>query len=371
MTALESKKAGFFALSLTAIELLYFQDASIDELLAFTILSKGAKGHGVERVSTYGAQSVAKNLSISRPSAEKIIKTLLGTCEMVKKATGDLLLRPYDYKDGRPTKKRSPTSYRWLFASPEHEELVYLPHTFIEATGDFSSAIDRIRACENIPNEGFNETSKRDVFFILLKLYANFDLQAYGGVNPFALRFPVEPIQNSAGDTEFNIPDAKLVIHEIGFSGEIYVDAEFWDEIFPEGDPEKVEQAVRILEELGLIYRVTVIWSTLRRNPEVVDSPLYTLYVHDFHARNNEPYTQIAINRFLLDEGWLPREYEFYGDDGDIVGTGRFRYVCPNSEHVVPVGQFRVRMRAPTRDTALGLKEEAARARKLLKILPN
>ncbi len=65
MTASEAKKAGFFALSLTAIELLYFQEASVDELFAFTILSKGAKGHGVERVSTYGARSVAKNLSIS------------------------------------------------------------------------------------------------------------------------------------------------------------------------------------------------------------------------------------------------------------------------------------------------------------------
>ena len=370
MTASQEKKVGFFALSLTAIELLYRQDASIDELLAFTVLSKGSKGYGAERVSTYGAQSVAKNLSISRPSAEKVISNLLGTCQRIEQETGDLLLRPYEYKDGRTTKKRSPTSYRWLFASPENEKLVYLPHTFIERTDDFNSAIARIRACENVPNDSFDETNKCDIFFVLLNLYANFDLQAFGGVDPVVVGFPVEPTQNSVGDTEFNIPSTKLVVHEVECAGDIKIGEDFWDEIFPEGNSEKIEQAVRILEELGLIYRATVIWSTERRNPAIVDTPLYTLYVHDFHARHNEPYAQIAINKYLLDEGWLAREFEFYGSDGDIVETGRFRYVCRSSEYVVPIGQFRVRMRAPTRDTALGIQEEIGRVKKLLRILP-
>ena len=105
--------------------------------------------------------------------------------------------------------------------------------------------------------------------------------------------------------------------------------------------------------------------------------PLYTLYVHDRHARESEPYLQKEIHSAALRRGDMDEHVEFahlgmekmgiYGSEGgNIIGeagqpTGRFRYIANKKAGAFPIGIYRLRFRPKTRDTGRGMAAEKQR----------
>jgi len=95
--------------------------------------------------------------------------------------------------------------------------------------------------------------------------------------------------------------------------------------------------------------------------------PLYTLYVFDRHARESEPYLSRAIHAAALRRGTLDAYEEFppgagaWEDSGNIVGTGRFRYVATKKDGGFPIGIYRLRFRPHTKDTGKGMDAERRR----------
>src|SRR5262249_9344854 len=133
-----------------------------------------------------------------------------------------------------------------------------------------------------------------DATIVLLQLYEHHDLEAFGGVDPrTGIYRRWVPAKNSHGEAVTRLRDTGAWLHEI--QGEDIVYLPFAREAlhYVQDETERNTRflhAFQNLKRLGLVHEVTQIWdgdptgTNGRRS-----KPLYTLYIHDAYAKENDP----------------------------------------------------------------------------------
>jgi hypothetical protein len=365
MTKKTGSGAGeFFQVDLNTIYRLVRCEAKFNDICSYLILSRGSKPQGAARATAYGANAISHRLNISRPKAEKHLRWL----ESANVGESDFpFIRSYPDKpdDLRPKNYRGVSSFRWIVYESTNPELIYLPNSLCDGLTD-SDADSPIARLGKL-SDSFDQNKDRqqvDALLILLRCYLHYDLDAFGGLDPRTVFYELEESTDTLGQSQTEIPGTRLVSHEIqvGLSSAFN---DFISECLPEVNEHKVErfwQGFDTLLDKGLLYRATTVW---RGNPTKSHGRsaeiLYTLYVHDFHARKVNPYLQKEIHTLLLRNYLLLPENEFFHEDErNIVDSGRFRFLSQSAEDVA-VGIFRLRFHARTRDTGIGIQAEHQR----------
>jgi hypothetical protein len=113
----------------------------------------------------------------------------------------------------------------------------------------------------------------------------------------------------------------------------------------------------------------------------------YTLYIHDRHAREGEPYIQKEVHTAAFALGVRKRFFDFYPNSDEyeyeyvreyeyeddhhssFINSRRFRFIASRQGGGYPVGVFRLRFRARDRDTGLGISAEKRRCEEWTGIL--
>lgn len=362
-----AKKAGagageFFALDLNTVYLLVRCEAKFNDICAYLILVRGSKAHGAARATAYGAQAISQRLNISRPRAEKHLRWL--ECANVDKQDFSFI-RAFPDKRGelRPKNRRGVSAYRWMVHESSDPKQVYLPNSLCDGlkNAHADSPIAQLGQLSSTFDQNKDQL-QTDALLILLRCYFYHDLDAFAGLDPEAVFYKLEELTNLDGESQYEIPNSDLVYCQIKMggmaAGKNFVSNSLLGAV--EAKVERFWQGFEALLGLGLLYRVTTVWSGDSGNDSSAEI-LYTLYVHDFHARQDDPYLQKEIHSFLLKKGALFAEDEFsYDGQFNAVGSGIFRFLRKSIEHKA-IGIFRLRFRPRTRDTGIGMEAERKR----------
>jgi len=169
---------------------------------------------------------------------------------------------------------------------------------------------------------------------VLLRLYLHHSLADFGGVNPRSGVFRQwVATENSGGERVMDLEGTNASLYEIAGGNQI-VFARFSAEalFYVSDETEKQERfgdAFHNLSRFDFVYEVIQVWNADPGKDKKAE-PLYTLYVKDRHAREQEPYLSRKIHNAAFRRGAL----KFYGEFPDsedeldesrnIVGTGRF-----------------------------------------------
>lgn len=364
---LSHKAGGFFIVDLNIIDLIVGAGGYADDVMAYLVLSKGVNRRRRPDkpdafISTYGAQAIHKQTGISYTKAEAAIQWLLEN-GFIAKAEGESI--PAQLGKGNDRKHKS----RWLLTrSAEQPDDIALANALVDGIGKGKNNPPLMRIYNDI-KLGANcivADSRLDAIMVLAHLYKHHNFADCGGINPRSGLYREWVAANNNWDektTEIEGTNASL--YEIEgtqntvfnhFAGEalFYIKdeaeryARFWE-------------AFNNLKDFGLLYEVTQIWDA---NPNGSEGrraePLYTLYVHDRHARESEPYLQTAIHNLAFKAGAIDRYTEF-SDDYSNIKSGRFRYIANTKTGGYPIGIYRLRYRAGTTDTGIGLSAERSR----------
>ena len=360
-----AKAGGFFTVNLKQIDSMVANDATADDVLAYLVLSKGINKKNDIYLTSYGAQVIHKRTGMTYKRAEDAIQWLLAN-GYIAKAEGEGI--PAQLGKGT-SRKHKP---RWILTQAADTQSTALANTLVEGIG---------RGKDNPPlMRIYNETkvgehcivadSILDSVVVLVHLYWHHHFADCGGINPrTGLYRSWESAENVDGEKVTDIEGTTAALYEItgesvsvfhSFANEalFYIDdeaerfARFWE-------------ALNNIKSLGLMYEVTQIWDV---NPNGNNGrkaqPLYTLYIHDRHARESEPYLQKAIHTFAFKKGAMDRYTEFFlgWDDGESnLQSGQFRYIATKKDRGYPIGIYRLRFRPHTPDTGIGMKAETKR----------
>ncbi len=350
-------KGEFFCMSLPLVNnLVREHDAGVEELMAYIVLSRGVSGRTKTRISTHGANSIAKHTGITYRKADAALSWL----EDIK------IAQKVEPKDTALQGKRITKRY----VTDGGSEFLYLANALIDGIGEGKNNPPLMRIYNDVAlgSSGLKSDARRDALMVLLHLYHYQDMEGCGGVDPRAGLFREwVAAENNMGESITELEGTNAALYEIsGTSAEVFnefaaealfyvVDEEernnrFWD-------------AFHELQKMGFVYETTQIWSS---NPNGKNGkkaePLYTLYIHDRHARASDPYLQrvihdVAINKLgAMDSQSLLDDY-----DETVVNSGQFRYVATVKTGGFPIGIYRLRFRAKTRDTGIGMEAEKRR----------
>ena len=208
--------------------------------------------------------------------------------------------------------------------------------------------------------------SRLDAIMVLAHLYRHHTFADCGGINPRSgLYRNWVAASNDLDEQTTEIEGTNATLYEIEATQDT-VFIQFASEalFYIKDEAERHArfwEAFSNLKDFGLMYEVTQVWDA---NPNGSNGrraePLYTLYVHDRHARKSEPYLQSAIHTLAFKAGAMDRYTEFSDDDSNIK-SGRFRYIANSKTGGYPIGIYRLRYRAGTTDTGIGMAAEQSR----------
>ena len=359
-----AKAGGFFTVNLKQIDSMVANGASADDVLAYLVLTKGINKKNDINLTSYGAQAIHKRTGITYTRAEGAIQWLL-TNGYIARAEGDGI--PAQLGKGT-SRKHKP---KWVLTQAADTQSTALANALVEGIG---------RGKDNPPlMRIYNETklgehciiadSILDSVVVLVHLYWHHHFADCGGINPRTCLYNEWVSAESLdGEKVTDIEGTNAALYEIKrtqsqifktFANEalFYIDDEaerysrFWE-------------AINNIKSLGIMYEVTQIWDT---NPNGNNGrkaqPLYTLYIHDKHARKSEPYLQKAIHTFAFSMGAMDRYGEFSGwnDSENNLQSGQFRYIANKKTGGYPIGIYRLRFRPHTQDTGIGIAAESKR----------
>lgn len=342
---------GFFPVSLNQVSQMLDQGAEATELIAYLVLSRGKGG---KQYSTWGANSCSNYTELTYHKATLAIDWLA--------AKGFIS----SFQDHQPKGKRP----KWFILTGQDEDMVFLSNALIDGVGAGKRKPPMKRVYEvKMGRWGGLGGARLDLLMVMLHLYRHQMIADYGGVNPASgLYRRWESADNDLRERQTPIIGTDLILHEIA-GGSDYVYTRFAEKAlsYVADDKERSDRfwdAIDSLRTLGWLYETTQIWTS---DPSVDPraEPLYTLYVHDKQARKQDPYISKEINSLAMKAGILDGYSEFYIDDPDganIVGTGRFRYIAWENSKSCPIGIYRLKFRAHTRDAAKGFSAEEMRA---------
>ena len=345
-----NKSGGFFTLDLSQIDRMVGQGAGAEEVMAFLILARGIGRN--QTASTHGANSIANRTGMTNYRAEQALQWLVEH-GYITKAAGSA--------DG--AKKRMG---RWQISHADDAQDVALANALFDGIGRGKNnpPMTRIYNEVRMENHCVTADARIDALMVLLHLYRHHLLADCGGVNPRAGIFRKwEAVHNGNGNKVEDVEGTNASLYEISGSNNTFY-LKFAAEALFYIEDEK-ERSLRFwdafhnLQKFGFMYEVLQIWSA---NPDAdrKAEPLYTLYVHDRHARESEPYLQTCIHQMALRSGNLSWE-SLDVETSAILGSGQFRYIAAKKTGGFPIGIYRLRFRAATKDAGKGIAAEHRR----------
>ena len=366
----QNKTGKFFTVNLSQVDDMVRQGAGAEEVMAYLILARGC---GKNRSTAYGANSIANRTGLTHYKAEQSLEWLIESGHILKHEDTEKLIK-IDHilkHEGVERKKRLS---RWQLTEPIDGHELALANALVDGIG---------RGKDNPPlTRIYNEVgmgvhcvfpdARLDALMVLLHLYRHHLMADYGGVNPRAGIFRSwQATENSTGEQVVDVKGTNVALYEIeGSNSTMYL--KFAKEaLFYVADTE--ERNVRFwdafynLNKFGFMYEVTQVWNGDPDKDKKAE-PLYTLYIHDRHARDSEPYLSRDIHSAAMRLGAMdaysefpPTTNNYFGDSENIVGTDRFRYIANKKVGGFPIGIYRLRFRAATKDTGKGILAEKSR----------
>ena len=352
------KLGGFFTVNLSQIDNMVKQGAGADDVMAYLVL---ARGRGKNDLAWYGANAVANRTGLTYYKAAQSKEWLIG---------------------GGYTHEGVDGKKRWQITKQMDVHDLALANALVDGIGrgEDNPPLARIYNEVSMGVHCVLPDARLDALMVLLHLYNHHSMADYGGVNPRAGIFRGwKATENSTGEQVVDIKGTNVALYEIeGSNSTMYL--EFAEEALSYVT-DKDEKSVRFwdafhnLEKLGFMYEVTQVWSGDPDKDKKAE-PLYTLYIHDRHARESEPYLSKDIHNAAIRRGAMdaysefpPTRNNFFGDSENIVGTDRFRYIANKKVGGFPIGIYRLRFRAATKDTGKGILAEKSRVNNWKSIL--
>jgi hypothetical protein len=357
----QSKIKGFFTFSPTLINEIVKLGGGAEELSAYLVIKRGA---GAKTYSNWGANSVAQYIGLSFHRANQCIHWL---------EEHEFIKRLATTKNGDSQKSNS----KWQFKIDEDEIEIALSNALIDGVGAGNKNPPLLRLRNEIDMGKWGIRSSRiDAFVVLMSLYRYHCLAEYGGIDPLQGVYKRwQAAENYEGIQITELPGTDAALYEIKASEDI-VYKYFANQtlIYVSNDEERYQrfwEAFNNLKYLGWLYQTTQIWSA---DPSVNKDaePLYTLYVHDRHARHTDSYLANLINKISINQ--LNPDYGFFNSSGEFEDEfdhfkGQFRYVALKKQGGFPIGIYRLKFRPHTRDTGKGMAEEEIRQKRWEKAL--
>lgn len=339
---------GFFTVGINQIDRMVSQGADAPIVMAYLVLARGAGG---KAYSTWGAGSCAKYTELTYYRAEQAIEWL----------EGHGYIRNLTEKTGRQARPK------WRFEKSPEDVDVALANMLIDGIGK-GKQHPPMKRIDDLPigRHGGLNAARLDALMVMLHLYRHQELADFGGINPNCIYRAWQTAENEMGEEVTELSGTNAALYEIEAKA-IHATSGFLEEALfyvddPEERAERFWDAVNNLQtRLGWLYEATQIWTgdpMLDKRAE----PHYTLYVHDRHARDTEPYLAKDIHSTAFKMGALDRAEEFWRDDyNGIINSGRFRYIARRDKSGFPIGIYRLRFRPHTRDSGKGMAEEKRR----------
>lgn len=329
-------------MALNQIDDMVKRGAYAPEVMAYLVL---ARGTGRNKRSTWKQAACAKYTEMTYYGAGKAIEWL--------EAEG------FIQNGGNKSKPV------WYFtATPEDEELA-LANSLIEGVGKGKNH-PPLKLIDELPigaHGGLN-AARLDTLMVMLHLYRHQLLADYGGINPSSgIYRKWVTAENQWGDEVTDIEGTNAALYEID-GGSDMVFMKFADEalFYVEDAEERAERfwdAFHNLKRLGWLYETTQVW-TADPSADRRAEPCYTLYVHNRHARETDPFLMRDIHRLAVRAGAMDACAEFFRQEGDI-NSGRFRFIATKKKGGYPIGIYRMKFRPHTRDTGKGMSAEKQR----------
>lgn len=373
-------KGGFFGVSIKTVGKMVNAGAGAEELMAYMVLSRGVNVRGSKRISTHGANSISTRTGMSYRTAE----AALDTVEQIGIA----------HKAGDKTDAASPKKHhaRWILQDEPID--VYLANSLTDGIGQGKQnpPLMRIYNQVSLGTNGLMSDARLDAVMVLVHLYLHQDMQGCGGVNPRVGIYREWTAAHSWGAADEDIADGRAssvtdiegtnaALYEIEGGNNVMFTKFAAEALFYVADADERNSrfwsAFHNLRRLGFLYEVTQVWSG---NPNGTNGkkaePLYTLYIHDRHAREAEPYLQTDIHKAAFRTGAMDRMTEFadeFNESGEsnILFTDRFRFIAAKKVGGFPIGIYRLRFRPKTRDVGLGIEAEQHRVAQWAATLKN
>jgi hypothetical protein len=366
-------KGEFFTVNLNQIDAMVMAGAGAEEVMAFVVLARGVNRRRHIHQSTHGANSIANRTGMSYRRAESALDWLMEH-RFIQKAPIP------DNTNGTPKARLA----RWILDEDADLNDVYLANALTDGIGRGKNNPPLMRIYDEATGKsGTLADARLDALMMLLYLYRHNDMQECGGIDPRSgiYRQWVET-ENTWGEKVTDLEGTNAAIYEIE-GGNDYMFMKFAREaLFYVGPDDEIKErfwdAFHNLHRMGFLYEVTQVWSAdpSGKNGRKAE-PLYTLYVHDRHARESEPYLQKEIHKAAFRTGAMDEYFEFshlgreaigiFGDEGgnivgvDGQGTNRFRYIANRKTGAFPIGIYRLRFRPKTRDVGRGMQAEKHR----------
>lgn len=364
----QSEKAGgFFVVDLKQIDKMVELGAMAEDVMAYMVLAKGVNRRGDMRVSTHGAQSIFKRTGMSYTTKAEAALVWLHENNFIHKPASETVL-------GKGVSKAR--TVKWVLTANMDSLDVALANALVEGIGRGKNnpPLMRIYNETKLGKHCIIADSILDSVMVLVHLYRHHTFADCGGINPRdCLYRNWESAENVAGEKVTDIEGTNAALYEItGESNTVFYSSANEALFYIEDETERYArfwEAFRNLEALGLLYEVTQIWDSNPNGKEGRKAkPLYTLYIHDRHARESEPYLQKAIHTFAFKTGAMDRSREFWheAEAGDIksgwaMGKKQFRYIATKKKGGYPIGIYRLRFRPHTQDTGMGMAAENKR----------
>lgn len=356
----QNKAGGFFTVNLSQVDSMVQQGAGAEEVMAYLVLARGC---GKNSSTAHGANSIANRTGLTHYRAEQSMEWLIN---------GSYILKILKH-EGIEGKKRLS---RWQLTEPMDGHELALANALMDGIGRGANnpPLTRIYNEVSMGNHCVLPDARLDALMVLLHLYRHHLMADYGGVNPRAGIFRSwQAAENFNGESVVDVDGTNAALYEIeGSNTTMYL--KFAEEALlyvADNEERNVRfwDAFRNLHKLGFMYEVTQVWSG---NPEKDKKaePLYTLYIHDRHARESEPYLSSEVHKAAMRRGTMSG-YSFSTQDPweNVAGTGRFRFIANKKVGGFPLGIYRLRFRAGTKDTGKGILAEKSRVNNWATIL--
>lgn len=367
-----SGKGEFFTVNLNQIDEMVKLGAGAEEVMSFVILARGVNRRRRTCFSTHGANSIANRTGMSYRRAQASLDWLV--------EKGFIQIAPDSSNETNKAKRA-----KWLLVEDADLTDVYLANALTDGIGRGKNNPPLMRIYDEAKSKSATFADARlDATMLLLYLYRYNDMQDCGGIDPRSgIYRQWVGTENMWGKEITAIEGTNAALYEIKGGENVMFKKFARESLFYIADDEELSarfwDAFKSLHRLGFLYEVTQVWSA---DPNGKDGrkaePLYTLYVHDRHAKESEPYLQkeihkTAFRREAMDKyiefshlGMMERFGHYISETGDILGegglgSGRFRFIANRKTGAFPIGIFRLRFRPKTRDSGRGMEAEIKR----------
>jgi len=339
----KQKAGGFFSVELNQIDHMVREGAGSSEVITYLVL---ARGRGAKKSSRWGANSCQNYTAMSYHKADK--------------ATQWLLEKGFIQNISQNQKPQ------WIFKQSDEGVPVFLSNALIDGVGagKENPPMNRLYTDIKMSDYGGREEARLDALMLLLHLYRHQSLRDYGGVNPASGLYREWSGAEAfyTGEKATEIKGTNAMLYEIKGESRFCYERFMAEVLFYAEDKEERKArfwcAVDNLSRLGWLYETTQVWSD---NPSKNSraEPLYTLYVHDKHQRETDPYLASEVNKVADSAiGDLFSNLWHHNKEKD---DRLYRYIATKKNKAFPIGIYRLKFRPHTKDTGAGMYEEQQR----------